>query len=136
MKKIMAATMILGMAAAGVQTAKAGDQEWAVVGKVLTGVAAAAIITQAVTAEPAPVYYSATYSPPGCVTTYSYGYCPPPPPPAPRVVYVQPAPPPPVVICPPPVYVAPAPVCVRPAPVVSFHVKVGNHHRRAHHGRW
>jgi hypothetical protein len=120
MKKLIAATMILGLAAATVQTAKAGDREWAVVGKVLTGVAAAAVITHAVNAEPAPVYYT-------CPPTYTY--CPPPP----RVVYVQPAPAP-VVVYRAPVCVAPAPVYVAPAPVVSFNFRVGGGHH--HHGRW
>jgi len=45
MKKLILAAMILGLAGTGVQTAKAGDREWAVVGKVLTGITAAAVIT-------------------------------------------------------------------------------------------
>jgi len=90
MKKLILVAVIAGLAAASVQTVKAGDREWAVVGKVLTGVAAASVITHAVACAPAPGCYS--YSCPGPV--YRYGYCAP----APVVVY-------------------PAPVCVAPAPI-------------------
>jgi hypothetical protein len=121
MKKMILAATILGLAAANLQTAQAGDREWAVVGKVLTGVAAAAVITSAVTAEPAHVSYSYSYSAPG----YSYGYCPPPPP---RVVYAPPAP---VVVYRAPVYVAPAPVYYAP----QVNVRVGYGGRRHHHFR-
>jgi len=123
MKKLILATMILGLAGAGVQTAKAGDREWAVVGKVLTGVAIASVITHAVAVEPAPVYYS--YSSPG----YGYGYCPAPP----RMVYAQPAP---VVIYRAPACVAPAPVCHAPAPLVGFRFGFGGGYHRFHHDRW
>ena len=119
MKKLILAAMILGLAGAGVQTAKAGDREWAVVGKVLTGIAVGAVITHAVAAEPAPVYYSGPYASPG----YGCSYCPPPPP---TVVYVQPAPA--------PVVVYRAPVCYAPAPMVSF--RLGGGYHRFHHDRW
>ena len=122
MKKMILATMILGLATANLQTARAGDHEWAVVGKVLTGVAAAAVITSAV-AEPAHVSYSYSYSSPG----YGYSYCPPPP----QVVYAPPA----------PVVVYRAPVCVAPAPVyyapqVNVRIRYGGRHHHFCHGCW
>ncbi|HLP75830.1 MAG TPA: hypothetical protein VK327_02850 [Candidatus Paceibacterota bacterium] len=132
MKKLILMAMTLTMVATGIQTATAGDREWAVVGKVLTGVAAASVISRA--CEPAPTYaYSQTYYAPA----YSYA-------PAPRVVYAAPAvpvyvaPPAPVYVAPPaPVYYAPAPVVVyRPAYVappvigISFGFGGGHHHRR------
>ena len=46
MKKLMLATLALALAGMNVQTAKAGDCEWATVGKVLTGVAAAVVIAK------------------------------------------------------------------------------------------
>jgi hypothetical protein len=125
MKKLILAAMILGLAGTGVQTAKAGDREWAVVGKVLTGITAAAVITHAVAAEPAPVYYPYSCAAPAC------GYCPPPAPSG--VVYVQTATAP-VVVYRAPVCVVPAPVCFAPAPVVSF--RFGGGYHRFHHDRW
>ena len=134
MKKLILATMVLALAGMNVQTAKAGDREWATVGKVLTGVAAAAVIASALDCPPARVSVSySTYAAP------TYTYCPPPPPP--RVVYV-PAPvvcaPARVVYAPPPVVFYRPPVCVAPRPVV--HVQYGHyrgHERgRGHHGRW
>jgi hypothetical protein len=98
MKKIILGLTILVFAGARVQTAAAGDRKWATAGKILTGVAAAAIITHAIDYRPA--YYSTPYyAPPP--TVY---YAPPP------VVYASA---PRAVFCPPP-------VCSCPAPVVSF----------------
>jgi hypothetical protein len=73
MKKIIFAILILGVTGAGVQTARAGDHEWAIAGKVLTGLAAASLISHAV--QPAPACYPAGYySYPA--PAYSYNYCP------------------------------------------------------------
>jgi hypothetical protein len=123
MKKSILAFVTLTLVGAGVQNARAGDCEWAVAGKVLTGVAAAAFISSAL--QPEPVYTSHACAPvvyPAPARVYRYV-------PAP-VVY---APVRPVVV-----YRAPAPVVVRvaPPPVVTFRVAFGGggHHR--HHGRW
>jgi hypothetical protein len=127
MKKMILAVTILALAGASVQTAQAGDREWAVAGKVLTGLAVAAVITHAVAADPAPVCYTYSHSSPG----YSYSYRP-----APTVVYVQPAPQR-VVVYRAPVYVAPAPVYVSPAPEVSLRIGFGGgRHHYYRHGRW
>jgi len=126
MKKMILTAVALTLVGAGIQNARAGDREWALAGKVLTGVFAASVITHAVV-QPRPVYYSAP--------AYSYGYAP-----APTVVYAPPPPvyfaPPPVVVYRAPVYAAPvcAPVYVAPAPVVGFRFSVGGgHYRRS---RW
>ena len=60
MKKIIAVAMLLAIATANVQTAHAGNREWATVGKVLTGVAAGVVIANALDCHPA--HYSVTYS--------------------------------------------------------------------------
>ena len=138
MKKIVLAVALLALAGSQVQNAKAGDREWAVVGKVLTGIAAVDILSHAF--APQPAYYAPAPAP---VT-----YCPP----AAPVVY-QPAPvfyqtpvvyrPAPTVIYRPPVYVrsAPAvvysrPVVVRSAPVVSVGVSFGHDGHGFVRGRW
>ena len=92
MKNFMATLAVMAVLATGVQTASAGDREWATAGKILTGVAVGAAIAAAV--EPPHVY---AYSGPA--------YYPPPP-----AVCVQAA----------PVVVYPAPICVRPGPVVVY----------------
>jgi hypothetical protein len=101
MKKIILTGMVIvALAGAGVQTAHAGDREWATVGKVLTGVAAVGLIAAVVDSHAQ-----------GSVT-YSYGapaYCPP----SPQVVYC--APPPVVYNCSPVVYCQPAAVYYAPA---------------------
>jgi hypothetical protein len=86
-KMILTGTVILVLAGAGLQSARAGDREWATVGKVLTGVAVAGLIV------------AATDGHAQCSVNYSCGvpaYCPPPAPPcnytycpapAPQVVY-------------------------------------------------
>jgi hypothetical protein len=115
-KMILTGTLMVALAGAGLQTARAGDREWATVGKVLTGVAVAGLIVAATDGHAQ-----------GSVN-YSWGapaYCPPPAPPA---VYC-PAPPPPVVYCPPPVVVYQAPVVV--CPEHRWHN--GYYHR---HDRW
>ena len=133
MKKIILGMTVLAVAAAGLQTTRAGDREWAVAGKILTGLFVASAINHAIADEQrcAPVYYSE----PAPCRSYSYSYCPPP---APRVVYQQPVycAPAPVVVYRAPVYYAPAPVCYAPAPVVSFRFGYGGEHRRFQHGRW
>ena len=96
MKKIIVAVTVLALAGASLQTATAGDREWATVGKILTGVAVAGVVAHAIDSHPA--NYSVTYS------TYAPAPCPPPRvvcAPAPRVVYL----PAPVVYYPQPVYV-------------------------------
>ena len=111
----------VAIAAAGIQTAKAGDKEWATAGKILTGVVAGAVIANAVSAQSAT--YSASYCNYG-TPAYVYSphpvYCPPPP----RVI-VGPAP---IVCAPSPVIVYRTPVCVTPQPVVS--VTFGKHYDR------
>lgn len=98
MKKIIVAATVLALAGASLQTANAGDREWATVGKILTGVAAVSLVAHAV--ESHPVNYSVSYS------SYAPAPCAPPRvycPPSPQVVYV----PAPVVYYPQPVYVTP-----------------------------
>jgi hypothetical protein len=134
MKKVILGLTIPAVAGASVQSARAGDKEWAAVGKVLTGIAVAAVISHAV--QPAPPCYVAPPVPcPAPVVTYGYG-------PPPPVVYVQPAPPP-VVVYRAPVYVAPAPVCVVPArvrvvraPVVNVRVDFEAHFHHYQRGCW
>jgi|SRR5437867_7665931 len=114
MKKLIAALAALAVVAGGMQTASAGDREWATAGKILTGVVAGTMLARAL--DPAPVYvYPTTY------------YAPPPPP----AVFVQPAP---VVVYRPPVCVQSAPVVfyAAPPPVLSFSIGFGNHYRPHH----
>lgn len=108
---------------------RAGDREWAVAGKVLTGVVAAGVISRAL--EPAPcapttaVVYSAPpvyVAPTTVVVPAPVYYVPPPPVMMPAPVYYA-APPPPVVVAAP--VVVPAPVHyhgVRPHRRVRGHV--------------
>ncbi len=126
---------VLTVAAAGMQTARAGDREWAVAGKILTGLVVVSAVSHAVAAESrcATVYYA---EPAPCgAYGYGYSYCPPPPP---RVVYAPPVycAPAPVVVYRAPVYYAPPPVCYSPSPVVSFRYAHGGEHRQGRHGRW
>ncbi|HEY1170581.1 MAG TPA: hypothetical protein VGH19_04355 [Verrucomicrobiae bacterium] len=131
MKKIVTALAICGLMVAGAQQSHAGDREWAVAGKVLTGVIAGAVIAKSF--EPAPVVYQpapVVYQPAPVVVQQ------------PTVVYAQPiVQPAPVVYAPAPVVYAPAPVIVRPAhvyhappPVVSYHYSFG--HRPRHRVCW
>ena len=102
-----AISILAGLALAGpalMTPARAGDREWAVAGKVLTGVVAAGVVARAL--EPAP------YHAPTTAVVYQT---------APRVVYA--APPPPPVIMAPQVAYYPAPVYVaapRPFPVPVY----------------
>lgn len=96
MKKFIAAVTILAVAGASLQTANAGDREWATVGKILTGVAVAGVVANAIDRHP--VSYSvsySTYAPASCATPRVVCA------PAPQVVYL----PAPVVHYPQPVYV-------------------------------
>ena len=109
---ILTGTVVLALAGASLQSARAGDREWATVGKVLTGAAVVGLVAAVVDGH---AHAGVSYS---CGTP---DYCPPPappvvycPPPAPPCNY-YPAPPPPVVYCPPPVVVYRAPVIVYPS---------------------
>lgn len=116
MKKLIVAVSVLALAGTSLHTARAGDREWATVGKILTGVAVGAVVASALDARPVHA-------------TISYTYAAPAPCPPPAVVYCPPPPlPPPVAYCPPPrqviVY---EPVCA-PPPVVVIK-KTHSHHR-------
>jgi hypothetical protein len=103
-KMILTGTVILALAGASLQSARAGDREWATVGKVLTGVAVVGLVAAAVNSH---AQCNVNYSCP------APAYCPPPAPPC-NVVYC-PAPAPQVVYCPPPVVVCRGPAVVYPA---------------------
>ena len=117
---------MLAVAAAGMQTAKAGDRDWAAVGKILTGFVVVDAIHHAIAEAPrcAPGYYAE----PAPCRNYSYGYtyCPPP---APCVVYA-----PPVCYAPAPLVEYRAPVCYAPRPLVRF--GFGDERRHFRHDRW
>ena len=143
MKKMILAVMTVAVVGMSAQPARAGDREWATVGKVLTGVAAGVVIAKAVDSHSS--YVSASYGSYGNSSGYSVSYsvgappsCPPPCPPprvvcAPQVVYV----PAPVVYQ--PVYCAPRPV-VYYAPAPACHANygyAGRGHGHGHgNGRW
>ncbi len=125
---ILTGTVILTLAGASLQSARAGDREWATVGKVLTGVAVAGLV---VAASDGHAQCSVNYS---CSAP---AYCPPPAPPC----NYYPAPPR-VVYCPPPVVVVPRPVVCYPPPVVACGGPVLVYHPQrfvryeARHGYW
>ena len=136
MKKALLVLSAAAVVHASLANVQAGDREWAVAGKVLTGVVAASVLARAI--EPAPVYH---YSQPVVVQSAPVVYQPAPvyvpapapvvvqapaPAPAPTIVYVQSAP---VVYQPAPVYVA-AP----PTVVYSFHRPPPFYYR--HHARF
>ena len=106
-KMILTGTVILALAGASLQSARAGDREWATVGKVLTGVAVVGLVAAAIDGHAhggvSYSYGTPAYYPPPC----NYTYCPAP---APRVVY-----------CPPPVVVCRAPVVVYPVHRVVYY---------------
>jgi hypothetical protein len=116
-KMILTGTVILALAVAGLQSARAGDREWATAGKVLTGVAVVGLVAAVVDGHAhGSVSYSygaPTYCPP-LAPPCNYTYCPAP---APQVVY-----------CPSPLVVCRAPVVVYPAHRVFYH--------RDHRGCW
>ncbi len=113
---------------------RAGDREWAVAGKVLTGIVAASVLARAI--EPA---HAPAYCPPPVVTVIA---------PAPVVWQPAPvtviAPPPtvwvhsaPVVYAPAPrvVYVEHPPVIYRAAPVLVYRHQPSAHHHHHHFHR-
>ena len=120
--------MIITLAGASLQSARAGDREWATVGKVLTGVAVAGLIVAASDGHAQ------------CSVNYSYSspaYCPPCPPP-PCSYHYCPPPAPPVVYCPQPVVYYAQPVVAYPARPVVYHPNKWLNHERWHemHDRW
>lgn len=132
MKKMIFAAVAVAVVGMSVQTARAGDREWATVGRVLTGVTAGVVIARAVDCQPA--YVSASYGYAAPSYSVSYTVSTPPPCPPPRVVCA-----PPVVYQ--PVYCAPRPVYYAPAPVYVSYGYSGRGHGYGHsygygHGRW
>jgi hypothetical protein len=140
MKKMILAVVAVAVVGMSAQTARAGDREWATVGKVLTGVAAGVVIARAVDCEPTYVSAGYGYSAPSYNVSYT-------------VSTPRPCPPPRVVCAPAPVRCAPAPAMIyypapcapRPvvmyAPAPAYHVSYvrshGNGHGRSHgNGRW
>lgn len=154
MKKMILAITTLALAGASVQNAAAGDREWATAGKVLTGILAAKVVTQAFqpppvyTYQPAPVYSyqtSAVYGPAPTVVAAAPTVAPAPVvqttvvQPAGTVVYQTAAPvyyeSAPVVVYR-PAYCAPAPYYYGPSVSIGFGFggsRYGSHHRG---GRW
>ncbi len=130
MKKLILTAVAAGVVGFGVQSAHAGDREWATVGKVLTGVAAGVIIAKTLDSSPSYASVSYGYSAPSYSVSYTVSTPPPCPPPPP--VVCAPAP---VVIQQPAIYCAPAPVVVRqpvfctPSPVYTV---TYNHPGRGH----
>ena len=114
MKKIMLGTLVIALAGASLQTARANDRSWAVVGRVLTGVAVAGIVADTIDRHG------------NCVVTYDYGA------PCPSPVVYAPAPP---VVCAPRVVFAPAPVAICRPPVVVYRAPIVVRHV-AWHVRW
>lgn len=125
-KLILTASVVLALAAAGMQSAQANDRGWATVGKVLTGIVAFDVISHAV--APRPCYSTAYSYPAPC--SYNYGV------PQTQVVYAQP------VVYSQPVVVAPVtqvvysqPVVVYSAPVISYPAPVFVHYQ-GYRGCW
>ena len=109
MKTLILGLTTLAVAGASVQTATAGDREWATAGKVLTGIAAASLLSRAFEAPPVYTYQQRAYAPPPVYVVQSAPVMV-----APQPVYVQSAP---TVVYQQPVYVQPAPVVVYQEPV-------------------
>ncbi len=108
MKKIIRVSLVAALATLSLTRLEAGDREWAVVGKVLTGVAAVTALSHAINAD---VY----------VAPPAYTYCPPQPQVVvtpPPVVYVPPPPRPRVIVRERPRVYRQRPVVVHAAPVV------------------
>lgn len=122
MKRFVIVMLLGAMLAAGAQTSMARDREWAVAGKVLTGVAVASVLSQAFAPPPAVVYAPppVVYGPPPVVYR------------SPPVVYQQP-----VYVAPAPVYFRPAPVYRAPVPVLAYPApRPYVYCRPRYHGRW
>ena len=121
-KMILTGAVVLALADANLQTARADDREWATAGKVLTGMAVVGLVAAAIDGH---AQGSVSYScgTPPCCTPPPAVYCLPPAPPC----NYQPAPPPPMVYCPPPVVVYRAPVVVYPSYQYAGHQEW--HHR-------
>jgi hypothetical protein len=112
MKKVILTMTVLGLAAVGMQSAKAGGFSIGVhIGLPMFYSAPVTCVAPA-----PPVVYSAPV------------YCPPP---APCVVYA-----PPVYCAPAPIVVYRAPACYAPAPVVLYRGGYGGEHRHYRQGRW
>lgn len=125
---ILTGIVILAVAGMSLQSARAGEREWATAGQVLTGVALAGLVVAAADGH---VQGNVNYS------YNAPAYCPPPVPPC----NYYPAPPP-VVYCPPAVVVQPRLVGYCPPPVVACGTTVVVDHPRrffryeARHGYW
>ena len=122
-KMILTGTLILGLAAANLQTARAGEREWATVGKVLTGVAVVGLIAAAVDGHAQ------------CNVNYSCGApacCPPPAPPCNITYCPAPCPAPPPVI----VYRKPVMGCPGHRRHNDDHRNYGDRGNDWHHDRW
>ena len=113
MEKTMLVAAVIAVAGMQIQTARAGDREWATAGRILTGVAIGAVIANAVDAHAS---YSVTYA---SVPAYCA--------PLARVVYASPVvwAPSPFVVYRPPV------VCALPVRYVRYdHYGVRGHYRQ------
>jgi hypothetical protein len=159
--KLITATTLALVAAANVQSSMAGDREWATAGKVLTGIAAASIITRALEPRPAVVYapppttvvyQTVPTTATAVVTSQPVATIPDAPTlpgapvatqtvvvqqPQPQVVYQQPQ----VVYAPAPVVYAPAPVVYAPAPLycaprVGVSFVIGGGYPRGYYGHY
>jgi hypothetical protein len=125
--------MALGLGAMAPR-AMAGDREWAVAGKVLTGLAAASVVSRILDPAPCAGTTAVVYQhPPVYVVAQPAPVAPPAPvayvAPPPTVVYATPPvvyAAPPVVYAAPPVYIAPHPVVV-PAPAFVHRPRWGFH---------
>ena len=98
-KMILTGAVVLALAGANLQTARAGDREWATVGKVLTGAALVGLVAAAMDGHAQGSVSSPCAVAPCCTPLCNY----------------QPAAPPQVVYCPTPAIVYRAPVMVYPS---------------------
>lgn len=129
------AVTTLAVVVSSATPAQAGDREWAVAGKVLTGVVAAGVIAEAFRPAPVVATTAVVYQTPPPTVIYTpppptVVYAPAPPPPPAQVVYYYPAPAPVVVAAP----VCYQPAVYYPAPVVSVRLGFGGHYGHHHHG--
>ena len=121
--KIITATTVLALGlGAFVPGVRAGDREWAVAGKVLTGLAAASVVARVLDPAPCAATTAVVYQQPAVYVApppvvYAAPVVAPAPVAPPAPVYYAPAPAPVYYAPAPVVYAAPAPVYVAPAPV-------------------